>query len=101
MLTCTYNTTLAHSRIISHNQPVLVQYTRKYTYFLVYCTRDAGKSLAQPGRKQARKHARDGRDFNNIEMRAAIKLFFLQGKAPEEILTETLDCFLPGRGEGL
>ena len=25
------------------------------------------------------------RDFNNIEMRAVIKFFFLQGKAPKEI----------------
>jgi len=80
MLTCTYNTTLAHSRIISHNQPVLVQYTRKYTYFLVYCTRDAGKSLAQPGRKQARKHATDARDFSNIETLAAIKFFSCKAK---------------------
>ena len=28
----------------------------------------ADKSLARPGRKQARKHVRDVRDFNNIEM---------------------------------
>jgi len=27
----------------------------------------------------------DARDFNNMEMRAVIKLFFLQGKAPKEI----------------
>jgi len=35
----------------------------------------------------------DARDFNNIETRAVIKFFFLQGKAPKEIhaiLTETL-----------
>ena len=35
----------------------------------------------------------DARDFNNMETRAVIKFFFLQGKAPEEIhaiLTETL-----------
>jgi len=31
------------------------------------------KSLARPGRKQARKHVRDARDFNNIETQAAIK----------------------------
>jgi len=30
-------------------------------------TRGADKSLARPGRKQARKHVRDVRDFNNIE----------------------------------
>ena len=36
----------------------------------------ADKSLARPGRKQVRKHVRDVRDFNNIETRAVIKLFF-------------------------
>jgi len=62
------------------------------------------KSLARPGRKQARKHVRDARDFNNIETRAVIKFLFLQGKAPKEIhaiLTETLACFLPGRTKDL
>ena len=38
--------------------------------------RGAGKSLARPGRKQARKHVRDARDFNNIETRAVIKFLF-------------------------
>jgi len=35
----------------------------------------------------------DARDFNNIETRAVIKFFFLQGKAPKDIhaiLAETL-----------
>ena len=62
--------------------------------------RGADKSLALPGRKQVRKHVRDARDFNNIETRAVIKFFFLQGKAPKEIyavLTETLACFLSSR----
>jgi len=36
----------------------------------------ADKSLARPGRKQARKHVRDARDFNNIETRAVINFFF-------------------------
>jgi len=54
----------------------------------------ADKSLARPGRKQARKHVRDERDFNNIETRAVVKFFFLplQDTAPKEIhviLTET------------
>ena len=65
----------------------------------------AGKSLARPGRKQAWRHIRDVRDFNNIETQAIIKFHPhphppLQGKAPKEIdaiLTETLACFLPGR----
>ena len=35
--------------------------------------RGADKSLAQPGRKQARKHVRNARVFNNIETRAFIK----------------------------
>ena len=39
-------------------------------------TRGADKSLARPGTKQARKHDRDARDFNNIETRAVIKFFF-------------------------
>ena len=64
--------------------------------------RGADKSLALPGKKQARKHVRDARDFNNIETRAVIKLLYLQGKTPKEIhaiLTETLACFLPGRAK--
>jgi len=66
--------------------------------------RGADKSLARRGRKQARKHVRDARDFNNIETRAVIKFLFLKGKAPKEIhsvLTETLACFLPGRAKDL
>jgi len=68
-------------------------------------TSGTDKSLARPGRKQARKHVRHARDFNNIETRAVIKFFFpLQGKAPKEIhaiLTETLPCFPPGRTKEL
>jgi len=57
----------------------------------------ADKSLARPGRKQAWKHVRDARNFNNIETRAVIKFFFfpLQGKAPKDIhaiLTEILSA---------
>jgi len=66
--------------------------------------RGADKSLARLGRKQARKHVRDARDFNKIERRAVIKFLFLQGKAPKEIhaiLTETLACCLPGRANDL
>ena len=75
-------------------------------YDIVYLTmpsvfyRGADKSLARPGKKQAQKHARDARDFNNIETRAVINLFFLQRKAQKEIHgfpTETLACLLPGR----
>ena len=71
-------------------------------FFIKY--RGSDKSLARPGRKQAWKHVRDAHDFNNMETRAVIKLFFLQGKAPKEIhaiLTETLACFLPGRAKDL
>jgi len=63
------------------------------------------KSSAKPGRKQARKHVRDARDFNNIETRAVIKFPSpLQGKAPKKIhaiLIETLACFFPGRAKDL
>ena len=58
---------------------------------MVIIYRGADKPLAIPGRKQARKHVRDARDFNNIE-------------TPKEIyaiLTETLACFLPGRAKDL
>jgi len=61
--------------------------------------RGADKSLARPGRKQARKHVRYARDFNNIQTRDAKSPPPLQSKAPKEIqaiLTETLDCFFPG-----
>jgi len=71
-------------------------------HYIMY--RGADKSLPRPGRKQAWKHVRDARDFNNIETRAVIKFVFLQGKAPKEIhaiLTETLACFLPGRAKDL
>ena len=66
--------------------------------------RGADKSLARPGRKQARKDVRDARDFNNMETQAVIKFLFLQGKAPKEIhaiLTGTLARFLPGRANDL
>jgi len=66
--------------------------------------RGADKSLARPGRKQARKYVRDAHDFNNIETRAVIKFLFLRGKAPKEIhaiLTETLASFLPDRAKDL
>jgi len=66
--------------------------------------RGADKSLARPGRKQARKHVRDERDFNKIEMRAVIQFLIQQGKAPKEIraiLVQTLACFLPGWAKDL
>ena len=67
--------------------------------------RGADKSLARPGKKQARRHVREARDFNNFETRAVIKCFFsLQVKAPKEIhaiLTESLACLLPGRAKNL
>jgi len=47
--------------------------------------RHAGKSLARPGRKQAWKHVRDARYFNNIKTRAVIRFLWLQGKGPKEI----------------
>ena len=64
--------------------------------------RGAEKSLTLPGRKQARKHFRNARDFNKIETRTLIKFLFVQDKEPKEIqtiLTETLASFLPGRAK--
>ena len=46
----------------------------------------------------------DAHYFNNMETRAVIKFFFLQGYAPKEIqaiLTETFSCFLPDRAKDL
>jgi len=66
--------------------------------------RGADKSLTRPRRKQARKHVRDARDFNNIESRAVIRVFFWKGEAPKEILailTEILASFLPGQDKDL
>jgi len=66
--------------------------------------RDADKSLAQPGKKQARKHVRGTSDYKKIETRDVINFIFLQDKAAKEIhaiLKETLACFLPGRAKDL
>jgi len=66
--------------------------------------RGADKSLARPGRKQARKHVRYALNLNNIETRAVINFFLLQSKALNEIhsiLAETLACFFPGRANDL
>ena len=58
--------------------------TRTFCFLLpAWNTGDADKSLARPGRKQARKHVRDARDFNNVETRAVIKFLFLQGQGAE------------------
>ena len=76
-----------------------------YTYIAcIFKYRGADKSLARPARNQARKYVRDERDFNNIETRAVINIFFLQSKAQKEIqatLTETLTCSLPRRAKDL
>jgi len=42
--------------------------------------RGADKSLTRPGRKQARKHVRDERDFNNIDTRAVIRFFSFKAR---------------------
>ena len=68
----------------------------------IYIYRGADKSLARPERNKLRSMSGKMRDFNNIETRAVIKIFFLQRKAPKEIhaiLTEILACFLPGRAK--
>ena len=74
-------------------------------FMTLISTRVLIKSFVRPGKKQARKHVRDARDFYKIEARAVIRVFFsLRDKAPKEIhaiLTETLACFLPGRAKDL
>ena len=87
------------STLSCHPQGACNQYLVKLHKYQV-----ADKSLARPGRKQARKHVSDAHDFNNIETRAVIKFFPLQGKALKEIhviLTETLVFFRHGRAKDL
>ena len=87
-----------------HSRQILVKCIER-GFCILQLYRNADKSLGRPGRKQARKHVRDARDFNNIETRAVIKyFFFLEGNAPKEIhviLTETLACFCPGQAKNL
>ena len=63
------------------------------------------KSLARPGRKQARKHVKQQARFQQHRDASCHQdFFFLQGKAPKEvhaILTEKLACFHPGRAKDL
>jgi hypothetical protein len=101
---------------LSFPNTVNFPHLRVICYLSLYCScvlysgnpicvyRGADKFLARPGRKQTRKHVRNARDLNKIEMRAVIRFCFLQGKAPKEIhavLTEILACFLPGRAKDL
>ena len=97
-----YNLESIFNRILSLLTRLLDAYNQTDKRHYIY--RCADKSLARPGRKQARKHVRDAPDFNNIETRAVIIFFPLQGKAPKEthaILTETLACFIPGGAKDL
>ena len=81
----------------------LCTYTVNVFWYAMY--RGADKSLARPGRKQARKHVRDARDFQQHRDASCHQVPPpLQSKAPKEIhaiLTETLTCFLPGRAKDL
>jgi len=43
---------------------------------MAYIYPGADKSLAGTGMRQARKHVRDASDFNKIETRTVIKIFF-------------------------
>ena len=63
------------------------------------------KSLARPGRKQARKHVKQQARFQQHRDASCHQdFFFLQDKEPNEIraiLTETIACFLPGQTKEL
>ena len=58
---------LSYAKLLNCNVELVVFHSRD---------RGADKSLARPGRKQARKHIRDARNFNNIETRAVINFFY-------------------------
>ena len=55
------------------NRKAPVILTTSHMLGLTQTYRGANKSLAPPGRKQARKHVRDARDFNNIGTRDVIR----------------------------
>ena len=69
----------------------------------MYYFQGADKSLARPGRKEARKHVRDVRDFNNIKKRTAKKYFFSarQGAEGNSRHSDRNFFFLPGRAKDL
>ena len=50
-------------------------YVFMYARIYVRMYRGADMSLARPGRKQARKHVRDARDYNSIETHVVINFF--------------------------
>ena len=64
---------------LSYFLPASVDLVHQNTKYL-----GADKSLARLGRKQARKHVRDARDFNNIETRTVIKFVFPAREGAEE-----------------
>ena len=85
-------------------QAILMFWIRQTPLYCARNYRGADKSLARPGRKQARMHVRDARDFNNIETRAVTKFFFPARQGDEgnhAILTEILASFVPGRVKDL
>ena len=67
------HTAAAAFRQICTNNFYFTDVSLNYSTKSIY--RSADKSLARRGRKQARKHVGDARDFN-IETRAVIKFFF-------------------------
>ena len=76
----------AYSSIMHICSPdlILANFCTRVTLASLMCQvwyRGADKSLARPGKKQARKHVRDARDFSSIETRAVIKFFFPPCKA--------------------
>jgi len=70
----TFRSRLEHQCEDNYPQEYSQSTTNKMQRPTIY--RNADKSLVRPGMKQARKHARDVRDFNNTETRAFIKFFF-------------------------
>jgi len=67
----------------AHNVTALLNGLRRSNSISSVMYRGADKSLARPGRKQSQKHARDARDFNNIQTRTVIKFFFPARQAAE------------------
>ena len=73
-----------NSQILQYTINTVFKYGISFTKKQCQLYRGADKSLARPGRKQARKHVRDARDFNNIETRAVIIFFSCKARRRRE-----------------
>ena len=87
-------------------QYVCIRTTAVVRALLICIYRGADKSLARPGRKQARMHVRDARDFNNIEnasCQSSFSFFFARqsSEGNSRHSDRNISFFLPGWAKDL